>query len=119
MSLDQLFPLDAVPSWLRNAILNAFQGRCPTMRAVAGISGRDWLTVPGVGPIALEMIRSVTGEQQRLQQRLSDAELLNHLERLQQELHWLEEQLKARMPKMAMGNETGHQKASRASGTHA
>jgi hypothetical protein len=119
MSLDQPFPLDAVPSWLRNAILNTFKGRCPITREVAGISDRDWLTVPGIGPAALEMIRSVTDEQQRPQKRLSDAELLNRLEWLQQELHWLEEQLKARMPKMAIGNETDSQKASQPSGTHA
>jgi hypothetical protein len=119
MSLDQPFPLDAVPSWLRNAILNAFQGRCPTMREVAGISDRDWLTVPGVGPIALEMIRSVPGEQQRPQKRLSDAELLKRLEWLQMELRWLEELLKARLPKIATGNEPDQQKTSQPSGTHA
>ncbi|WP_210252240.1 hypothetical protein, partial [Microvirga tunisiensis] len=42
MTLEEPFPLDAVPSRVRAAILNAFKGRCPSVREMAEISDRDW-----------------------------------------------------------------------------
>jgi hypothetical protein len=111
MPLDEPFPLATVPSRVRYAILNEFNGRCPSLREVADISDRDWLTVPGVGPTVLEMIRSFTDERQWQTgsdslTRLSDAQLMKRLKRLQKELRWLEGQLKALLPKIAMGDET-------------
>ncbi len=119
MSLDQPFPLAAVPSQVRQVILNEFKGRCPSMREVAEIPDRRWLETPGVGPVSLKIIRSVTDEQQRQSALLSDAELLKRLEWLQKELRWLEKQLKARLPKMATGDETSRQEDSQPSDNHA
>jgi hypothetical protein len=119
MPLDEPFPLVAVPSWVRHAILNEFKGRCPSIREVAEISDRQWLKTPDIGPAALKMIRSVTDERQRQTARLSDGELLKRLEWLQKELRWLERQLKSRLPKMATGDETGHQRTSQPLDNHA
>ncbi len=110
MPLDDPFPLAAVQSPVRLAILAEFKGRCPSIREVAEISDRRWLKTPGVGPVVLKMIRSVTDEQQSRAPQLSDAELLARLEWLQKELRWLEQQLKSRLLKVATEDETGHQK---------
>ncbi len=118
MSLDQPFPLAAVPSWVRQVILNEFKGRCPSMREVAEIPDRRWLKTPGVGPVSLKMIRSVTDERQRQTAHLSDAELLKRLEWLQKELRWLEGQLKLRLSKTAIRDETGHHETSQPSDNH-
>jgi hypothetical protein len=118
MSLDEPFPLDAVPSRVRNAILNEFNGRCPSVREVTELSDREWLTVPDIGPAALERIRRVTSEQLWQPARLSDAELLERLEWLQKELRWLEDRLKARLPKMAAGDEAGRREVPQASDSH-
>jgi hypothetical protein len=104
MHLDEPFPLQAVPSRVRDAILQEFKGRCPNLREVAEIPDSYWLATPSIGPAFLEKIRSLTDEQP-LQTarpsfaRLSDAELLDRLEWLQEELRWLHDQLKARLSK--------------------
>jgi hypothetical protein len=102
MHMDQPFPLDAVPSWVRRVILNQFKGRCPSIREVAEIPDRYWLSTPDMGPAHLEKIHRIIGP--RLPQtvrpssiRLSDAELLDRLERLQEDIRWLQNQLKARL----------------------
>ncbi|MPR13612.1 hypothetical protein FS320_43040 [Microvirga tunisiensis] len=91
---------------MRAAILNAFKGRCPSVREMAEISDRDWLKAPGIGPAALEEIRSITDAQGcqtacPSSPRLTDAELLDRLERLQEELRWLQDHLEARLLKTA------------------
>jgi hypothetical protein len=119
MPLDEPFPLVAVPSWVRHAILNEFKGRCPSIREVAEISDRQWLKTPNIGPAALKMIRSVIDEYQSQSAALSDAELLKRLEWLQKELRWLERQLKSRLPKMTSQDETGGQKDTQPADNHA
>ena len=118
MPLDEPFPLAAVPSPVRLAILKEFKGRCPSVREVTEISDERWLKTPGVGPVVLKIIRSVTNEQQSQPARLSDAELLKRLEWLQEELRWLEGQLKSRLFKTATQHETGHAETSQPSDTH-
>jgi hypothetical protein len=89
---------------VRNALLLEFKGRSPSLREVDQISDKHWLTVPGMGPVSLEMVRSII--KTRVPQapshpsshNLSDAELLRRLEQLQEDLRWLEAQLKARIP---------------------
>ena len=119
MPLDEPFPLATVPSPVRLAILTEFKGRCPSIREVAEIPDRQWLKTPNIGPAALKMIRSVIDEYQSQSAALSDAELLKRLEWLQKELRWLERQLKSRLPKMATGDETGHQRTSQPLDNHA
>jgi hypothetical protein len=104
MRLDEPFPLQAVPSRVRHVILQEFKGRCPSLREVAELPDRYWLSTPSIGPAHLAMIRSVTDEQppqpaHPSSARLSDTELFDRLERLQAELRWLHEQLKARLCK--------------------
>jgi hypothetical protein len=106
MDWNEPFPLNAVPPRVRNTILNEFKGRCPSIREVAEIPDSYWLATPSIGPTFLEQIRSVTDAAPQLPAspswpRLTDAELLHRLERLQDELRWLQEQMEARLLKTA------------------
>ena len=104
MPLDEPFPLEAVPWRVRYALLLEFKGRCPSLREVDQIPDKHWLTMPGMGPASLEMVRSIIkarvpqATSHTASHNLSDAELLRRLEQLQEDLRWLEAQLKARMP---------------------
>ncbi len=94
----ELFPLDAVPSWVKLAILREFKGRTPAIREVARICDRSWLAVPRIGRTALACIRQATGNQHPLSVdrpagSISDAELLTRLERLQEEFQDLNQVL--------------------------
>ena len=90
MQQDEFFPLDAIPPRVRRAILQEFQGRRPTVQEVAQISDRHWLATPDIGPYTLEKIHKVLRPQ--LQQgdgaspKMTDAELLDRLEFVQEEL---------------------------------
>ena len=103
MPLDEPFPLDAVPSRVRHALLGEFKGRWPSVREVDQIPDKDWLATPGMGPASLHIIRSITNAARQQEfddiasHRLSDVELLRRLEGLQEDLRWLEAQLKARL----------------------
>jgi hypothetical protein len=94
MRSDEPFPLEAVPSRLRTAILNEFQGRCPTIGEVAQIPDQQWLSAPDVGQRFVAIIHDITDVARQqggrpLGRQLTDAELLERLERLQEELRWL------------------------------
>jgi hypothetical protein len=100
MHADKLFPLDAVPTRVRNAILQEFEGRCPSIREVEEIQDKRWLATPGFGPTALQFIRQVT-ERQEWQRdtpsslEMTDAQLLNRLEFIKNELRAIRGLLKA------------------------
>jgi hypothetical protein len=105
MQLDNHFPLEAVPSRVRHALLREFKGRCPSLQEVDQISDKHWLATPGIGCTALEVIRSIAnaGRQPAATHippaRLSDGELLRRLAQLQEELKWLEAHVRAQIPK--------------------
>jgi hypothetical protein len=105
MPLDEPFPLEAVPSQVRHAVLREFNGRRPSLREIDQIPDKHWLATPGIGPAYLGTIRNITNAARGQEvshasaHSLSDAELLRRLEGFQEDLHWLECQLKARMPK--------------------
>jgi hypothetical protein len=105
MGEDEPFPLNAVPPRVRNAVLNEFKGRCPSIQEVAEIPDSYWLATPSIGPTFLEQIRRVTGAAQQTSRPsrpyLTDAEFLERLERLQDELRWLQDQMEARLLKTA------------------
>ena len=106
MDWNEPFPLSAVPPRVRNTILNEFKGRCPSIREVAEIPDSYWLATPNIGPTFLEQIRSVTDAPHEQTaspscSRLTDGELLGHLEWLQDELRWLQEQMETRLLKTA------------------
>jgi hypothetical protein len=107
---DEPFPMEAVSSRVRNAILDRFAGRWPSVREVAQISDKDWLTSPGVGPTSLQQIRSITRPPQQQYDpdhpRLTDAELLERLEILQEELRWIQRTVRAMISKTARNKES-------------
>lgn len=91
---DEMFPLEAVPSRVKLAILREFKGRRPTIHEVDRICDRSWLAVPGIGQTALAIIRQATGYRQSSYvnasvAEMSDAELLRRLEALQEEFRSL------------------------------
>ena len=99
MRLDEPFPLEAVPSRLRTAILREFQGRCPSIEEVAQIPDKQWLSTPDVGERYVAIIHDITSAARQQVTRppgaqLTDTELLERLEWLQQELRWLQTILK-------------------------
>jgi hypothetical protein len=104
MPLDRPFPLDAVPSRVRHALLDEFKGRCPTVGEVAQISDSYWLATPAIGRKVLQTIRAVTHASRPQADppalpRLTNAELLDRLESLREELQWLHAAVKARRRK--------------------
>ena len=91
MHPDDPFPIERCSPRLGNVILAVFQGRCPTIQEVFSISPKQWLKVPGMGPTLLnEMEASMRGYQGwakgRASERITDAELIARLERLQRDL---------------------------------
>ncbi len=100
MQVDQLFPLESVPSRVKQAILSEFKGRCPSMREVAEIPDAYWLATPAIGRKFLQTIRDAAPAPARQTtvpvRRLTNAELMDRLEGLQEELQKLHDVLKAR-----------------------
>jgi hypothetical protein len=126
MRLNEPFPLQAVPSRVRIAILNEFKGRCPSLQEVTKIPDSYWLSTPAIGPAHLAIIRSITDAQPQQTARpssvrLSDAELLDRLEWLQEELRWLHDQLRARLSNSTRRkpNRQWHKKALQDTAHHA
>jgi hypothetical protein len=103
MYQDEIFPLDAIPPRVRRAILHEFQGRRPTIQEVAQISDRHWLATPDIGPSTLEKIHEVlhpqTHQGDGASSKMTDAELLDRLEFIQEELRSIRHILKTRIGK--------------------
>jgi hypothetical protein len=103
MSLDEPFPLEALPSRVGYALLLEFKGRCPSLREVDQIPDKHWLTMPGMGPSSLAMVRSIIKTRApqapcpAASHTLSDAELLKRLEQMQEDLRWLEAHVRRRL----------------------
>ena len=100
MQVDEPFPLESVPSRVKQAILREFKGRCPSMREVAEIPDAYWLATPAIGRKFLQTICDAAPAPARLTtvpvRRLTAAELMERLESLQEELQRLYDVLKAR-----------------------
>jgi hypothetical protein len=101
MPVDEPFPLESLPSRVRQAILSEFKGHRPSVREVAEIPDAYWLATPAMGRKFLQMIRDVTHAPGRqadvpVRRRLTDLELLDRLESLQDELQFLQEMLQAK-----------------------
>jgi hypothetical protein len=105
MPQDEFFPLDAVPPRVRRALLREFQGRWPTVQEVSQISDRHWLATPDIGPSTLEKIHSILHPQpcqgDSNSPHTTDAELLNRLEFIQEELRRIQRTLEARIGKIS------------------
>ncbi|WP_210166506.1 hypothetical protein [Microvirga vignae] len=92
MQASDPFPLERCSGRLRSAILAEFQGRCPALQEVFSIPAKEWLTVPGMGQTLLMELEAVMkGRQAKMKDhvsaRLTEAQLLDRLERLQRELN--------------------------------
>jgi hypothetical protein len=103
MHQDETFPLAIIPPRVRRAILREFQGRWPTVQEVAQIPDRHWLATPDIGPSSLETIHSVlrprSSQSDASPCQLSDAELLDRLEFIQEELRLIQRTLKTEIRK--------------------
>jgi hypothetical protein len=101
MQQDEFFPLDAVPPRVRRALLREFQGRWPTVQEVSQISDRHWLATPDIGPSTLEKIHDILRPQPCQREgsspEMTDAELLNQLEFIHEELKRIQCTLEARI----------------------
>jgi hypothetical protein len=84
MPLDEPFPLNLFSAQVRIAILNEFNGRCPSLQEVAEIPDDHWLATPAIGPVVLRKIRTL-GQEAPAPRQMTDAELLRRLGFLQKE----------------------------------
>ena len=113
-----LFPIKKFPPRARSAILMEFNGRCPSIGEVAGISDAKWLQLPGMGPGALVAMRQITqGLVRKVPKRanLADAALLAERDRLQSEISYLratlrlqEDRLRAVMTELGVRSLLSH-----------
>ena len=107
MRKHDLFPIDRLPPRIRNAVLDEFDGRCPTVLEVACVPDTDWLKAPDIGPVALATLRSLTPGMRRKAgiptlAGLSDAELLARSKSLRRELSRIQHDLKAHRTELQM-----------------
>ena len=117
MPVDEPFPLESVPSRVRQAILSEFKGRCPSVREVAEIPDAHWLATPAMGRKFLQMIREVTPAPRRqadvsVRRQLTDVELLDRLESLQEELQRLQDVFRAKARRPPRNRERSQSQAS-------
>src|SRR4028119_299517 len=116
MQPDHPFPLEAVPSRVRHALLDEFKGRCPTVGEVAQIPDAYWLATPAIGRKVLQTIRAVV-QAPRPQTdapalpRLTDAELLDRLDSLRRELLWMQDLARAGAPEPSRSRKRVHGRA--------
>jgi hypothetical protein len=102
MQPDDPFPLERCSGRLKAAVLAEFQGRCPTFQEMFSIPSKEWLTVPGIGEASLRELEAIMGMYQDQAKRpasprMSDAELLIRLERLQRDLERLRHEIQTRL----------------------
>ena len=99
MQLDDPFPLEELPSRIRQTILAEFEGRHPSIREVASLPDSHWLTLPGFGPRVLAWMRSLTHGARRKARLpslagMTDAELQAESDRLHDLRKAIDNQLK-------------------------
>ena len=101
MQPDDPFPIERCSGRLKAATLAEFRGRCPTFQEMFSIPPKKWLTVPGIGEALLRELEAIMGIYQDQMKspappRMSDAELLARLERLQGDLERLRHDIQMR-----------------------
>jgi hypothetical protein len=106
MHPDDPFPLENVPSPVRHAMLEVFKGRRPSVHEVAEIPDSYWLATPAIGRKLLQTIRAVSNAPRSAadisaRPQLTDAELLDRLESLREELQFIQAMVKAKIRKPA------------------
>ncbi|WP_210495983.1 DNA-directed RNA polymerase subunit alpha C-terminal domain-containing protein [Microvirga antarctica] len=91
MNFDQPFPIDRCSKRVANALLREFEGRVPTIAEVLAYRDNDWLGTPGFGRKALDEIKEIKSaldspQPALFRPKISDAELLLHLNGLVQDM---------------------------------
>ena len=107
MRESDLFPINTLPSRIRDAVLTEFQGRCPTILEVAATPDSHWLTVPNMGRSSLAQLRSVTRGVRRkvgipTLSGLSDTELLARARHTESQISELGSALKSYRTELQM-----------------
>jgi hypothetical protein len=102
-----LFPIERCSSRLKTAVLDEFQGRCPTLQEIISISQRRWLTVPGIGYTLLTELDSIiqscgVGTEEDTQKLSDDTEFLARLERMKRDLIRLKPDIELLMSKRSL-----------------
>lgn len=109
MSLDDPFPLNQLPSRVRNAILREFNGRCPSQQEVAEISDARWLSTPDIGTGALKKIRALGQDDHPSTGAMADTELLWRLTALQAELRLIQRSVRMQLSRSSTNAYSLHQ----------
>ena len=107
MRESDLFPIQMLPSRIKDAVLAEFHGRCPTVLEVATTPDSHWLTVPNMGRSSLAQLRSATRGVRRkvgipTLSGLSDAELLAQAQYTERQLRELSSALKSYRTELQM-----------------
>lgn len=100
MRLYDPFPVEKLPSRVRQVILAKFGGQCPSVREVVSISEAHWLKLPGMGPKSLGQLWSVAQNVQRNARippiaGMTETELQAEYDRLSDQRKAIDDQLKA------------------------
>lgn len=103
MAPDDPFPLKLFRAQVLTAILNEFDGRCPSLREVTEISDTRWLSTPAIGPTVLKKIRDLGHGDAAASRLMTDAELLRRLARLQKELQLIQRTVRRMLPQSSRG----------------
>jgi hypothetical protein len=108
MPLNEPFPVNHLPSRIRNAILREFDGRCPSQQEVAEISDARWLSTPDIGTGALQKIRALGQDDDPSTDAMTDAELLWRLTALQTELRLIQRSVRMQLSRSSTGAHSFH-----------
>ena len=88
---DMPFPIERCSKRVANALLREFDGRVPSLAEVMAYRDNDWLGTPGFGRKALDEIKEIKttfdpSPPIMLRPKMSDAELVLHLNTLVQDM---------------------------------
>jgi hypothetical protein len=106
---DMPFPIDRCSKRVATALLREFDGRIPTVTEVLAYRDNDWLGTPGFGRKALDEIKEIKTTLDPAppivyRPKISDAELLLHLNSLVQDMEAIIGKISQRS-----GNPSGNQ----------
>lgn len=105
---DEPFPLGLFPSQVRTAIMNEFDGRCPSLQEVAEIPDARWLSTPAVGPVVLRKIRGLDRGDAPPSRPMTNTELLRRLTSFQEEFKLIQRTLRTTLPRRSRQGHPRH-----------
>jgi hypothetical protein len=111
MPLNEPFPLKLFPSQIRTAILDEFDGRCPSVREVAEVPDARWLSTPAIGPVVLKKMRGLGQGDAPPSRQMTDAELLRRLTVLQEEFRLIQRAVRKTLPQSSREGHPLHRRS--------